>query len=268
MFQKIRGLRTSAQVLLAAVVLGLLISSFAVASGEGNPILGGKRNPGSNASAALSSETQIIANNSTYGTRQSNKSDNGGGAIYGCRSKAGGTEKGNEPCIRSRNLADGRAFEFESNGAEVGRIVNDNVNGAPFTTNAKGVATGLNADQVDGKSADEITNDAVGKAQANAQAATLFAAVDENGVLGGKRGATAASKTAGTAGTYTVTFGSDISACAITATETQFENAGAVGVQLGDDKKTVTVRTRAGGGADGTGAVAPADRPFHLVVTC
>src|SRR3954467_6012666 len=51
MFRKIRGLRTSAQVLAAAVVLGLLISSFALASGEGNPILGGKRNPGSNDTA-------------------------------------------------------------------------------------------------------------------------------------------------------------------------------------------------------------------------
>jgi hypothetical protein len=26
--------------------------------------------------------------------------------------------------------------------------------------------------------------------------------------------------------------------------------------------------TRAGGGADGTGATAPADRPFHLIVNC
>src|SRR3954447_10980739 len=196
MFRKIRGLRTSAQVLAAAVVLGLLISSFALASGEGNPILGGKRNPGSNESAALSSETQIIANTSTYGTRQSNKSDNGGGAIYGCRSKAGGSEKGNEPCLRGRNLADGRAFEFESNGAEVGRIVNDNVNGAPFTTNAKGVATGLNADQVDGKSADEIAADAL-KA---AQGLTLFAAVAADGTLGGTRGAASAART--TEGTY------------------------------------------------------------------
>jgi hypothetical protein len=246
----------------SAVVLGLLISSFAVASGENKPLLGGKRNPSSNASQALSQETEIIANTGTYGTRQSNKSDNGGGAIYGCRSKAGGSEKGNEPCIRSNNIADGRAFEFNANGPEVGRIVNENVNGAPFTTNAKGVATGLNADQVDGKSADEITADAV-KA---AQGAHLFAAVSEAGVLGGNRGAGAAAR--GAEGTYTVAFANDISACALSATETQFENAGAVGVQLGDDKKTVTVRTRAGGGADGTAATPPADRPFHLTVTC
>jgi hypothetical protein len=252
--------------LASAIALGLLISSFAVAAGENNPLLGGKRNPGSNASQAYSKETEIIANTSTYGTRQSNKSDNGGGAIYGCRSKAGGSEKGNEPCIRVNNIADGRAFEFESNGTEVGRIVNENVNGAPFTTNAKGVATGLNADQVDGKSADEITADAVKAAGAADQARTLFAAVSDAGALGGNRGATAAAKTAD--GTYTVTFGSDISACALSANETQVADAGAVGVQLGDDKKTVTVRTRAGGGADGTGATLPVDRPFHLTVNC
>src|SRR3954447_20658678 len=142
MFRKIRGLRTSAQVLAAAVVLGLLISSFALASGEGNPILGGKRNPGSNQSAALSSETEIIANNGTYGTRQSNKSDNGGGAIYGCRSKEGGSAKGNEACLRGSNLAKGYAFEFESKGTQGGLITvgNGGDNNKPFTTNATGVA--------------------------------------------------------------------------------------------------------------------------------
>ena len=88
---------------------------------------------------ALSTETQIITNSSTYGTRQSNKSDNGGGAVYGCRSKAGGIERGNEPCLRARNLVDGRAFEFENTGgSEVGVIRSSNANAAPFTTNAAG----------------------------------------------------------------------------------------------------------------------------------
>src|SRR4051812_49611277 len=111
MFRKL--LRTSSKgtlVLTSAVIIGLLASSFAVASGEGKNLLLGKRNPGSNASAALNSETQIIANNGTYGTRQSNKSSKGGGAIYGCRSGLGGSEKGFSPCIRSSNLENGRAF--------------------------------------------------------------------------------------------------------------------------------------------------------------
>jgi hypothetical protein len=263
MFRKFRS--QGPLVVVSAVVLGLLISSFAVASGEGKSLLGGKRNPGANESSALSKETEIIANTGTYGTRQSNKSDNGGGAIYGCRSKAGGSEKGFEPCIRANNLADGRAFEFESNGPEVGRIVNENVNGAPFTTNAKGVATGLNADQVDGKSASEITSDATTAAHtdavATAQGLTKFAAVAADGTLGGKRGATASARTAD--GAYNVTFADDISACAIQVTESTITNAGAASAQLGDDKKTVAVRTRAGGGADDL-----ADRPFHITVSC
>src|SRR3954447_15795425 len=264
MFRKIRGLRTSAQVLAAAVVLGLLISSFALASGEGNPILGGKRNPGSNQSAALSSETEIIANNGTYGTRQSNKSDNGGGAIYGCRSKLGGTQKGNQPCVRASNLADGRAFEFSSNGGtEVGRIESGNTKAAPFITNATGVATGLNADQVDGKGADDIAkaahDDAVTTATAAVQGGTSFAAVAADGTLGGKRGATASAHSA--AGTYTVTFANDISACAIQVTEQTVTNAGSAAAELGADKKTVAVVTR-----DNTNAAA--DRPFHITVSC
>ena len=107
----------------------------------------------SNANLALNSETEIIADTSTYGTRQSNKKDgDGGGAIYGCRSNPG-----NEPCIRANNLKGGRAFEFVTVGKEAGRIeVGGDHTGAPFTTNATGVATGLNADQVDGKSATDF----------------------------------------------------------------------------------------------------------------
>jgi hypothetical protein len=262
MFRKLRS-RTGL-VLASAVIIGLLASSFAMASGEGKNLLLGKRNPGSNASAALTSETQIIANNGTYGTRQSNKSDNGGGAIYGCRSKLGGSEKGNEPCIRSSNLADGRAFEFSANGGtEVGSITSGNVNAAPFTTNAHGVATGLNADQVDGKNAEDITKDATTAAHtdavATAQGLTSIAAVGGDGTLGAKRGATA-SATTGT-GTYTVAFANDISACAIQVTEATVTSAGAAAAQLAGDKKTVNVSTR-----DDAGALA--DKPFHITVSC
>jgi len=257
MFRKfLRTGSKSTLVLTSAVIIGLLASSYAVASGEGKNLILGKRNPGSNASAALSSETQIIANNGTYGTRQSNKSDNGGGAIYGCRSKAGGSEKGNQPCVRGSNLADGRAFEFSSNGGpEVGRITSGNTKAAPFTTNATGVATGLNADQVDGKSADDITK----AAHDDAVALTSFAAVAGDGTLGAKRGATAAARSA--AGTYTVTFANDISACAIQVTEQSVTNPGPAAAELGNDKKTVSVVTH-------DNANAAADKPFHVTVSC
>src|SRR6185295_4915474 len=120
--------------------------------GEGRAILGGKRNPSRDATKAFSAETEIIANNPTYGTRQSNKRDgDGGGAIYGCRSNPG-----NEPCVKAVNLKGGHAFEFNTVGKEAGSIEVGDTTGAPFTTNATGVATGLNADKVDGKDATDF----------------------------------------------------------------------------------------------------------------
>ena len=240
-------------ILVSAIALALIVTPFAFAFGEGKPILGGKRSPSSDERKAYTSETQIIANVKSYGTRQSNKSATGGGAIYGCRSGAGGTEKGNAPCVRASNLANGRAFEFSGgNTTEVGRITSTNTNAAPFTTNATGVATGLNADQVDGKSADDI--------------APKFAAVSDAGTLGGNRGASSASNIS--AGRYEVKFASDISKCAYTVTEQgTSDNTGAASAE-GVDANTVRVLTRAGGGADGTAPTPPANRAFHLVVTC
>jgi hypothetical protein len=128
-------------VLASAVVLAMTVSPFAVAR-TGDLLREGKRNP---SSGEAKKETQIIARNKTYGTRQSNLTNgNGGGAIYGCRSAPG-----REPCIRSNNLKDGRAFEFETDGAEGGRIEANTPGARPFSTNATAVATGLNADRVD-----------------------------------------------------------------------------------------------------------------------
>ena len=100
--------RTLRYILVGALALAIGIPSVAVGFGEGRSLLLGKRNPSPNPSRALNSETEIIASNGSYGTRQSNKRDgDGGGAIYGCRSNTG-----REPCIRSNNLKTGRAFEF------------------------------------------------------------------------------------------------------------------------------------------------------------
>jgi hypothetical protein len=237
-------------ILASALLVALMVVPFAGAFGEGNSVRGGARNPSPDSRRAYTKETQIIANVNSYGTRQSNKSNNGGGAVYGCRSAAGGTAKGNEPCVRASNLADGRAFEFNANGGtEVGAITGP-ATAAPFTTTAKGVATGLNADQVDGKSASEIVTDA--------QAGTKFATVTgATGALGDQRGATASARSA--AGVYSVDFNADVSKCARTATI-----AGTDPGQIttaATDADTVAVRT-----FDGAGAAA--DRSFHLVVTC
>ncbi len=153
--------RPSPSMIIALVALVIAAAGTAYATGEGSPLLGGARNPGSDTSKALTKETQIIGNTSGYGTRQSNKSSSGGGAVYGCRSGAGGTPAKNEPCIRANNLSAGLAFELVSTGGDTGgRIETKDGNGKPFTTNANGVATGLNADRVDSLDADQIVTNA------------------------------------------------------------------------------------------------------------
>ena len=118
-------------VIAAALILAIGVPSAAVGFGEGRDTKLGKRNP---SSGSLNRETQIIANNGSYGTRQSNKRDGeGGGAIYGCRSSAG-----KEPCVRANNLKGGRAFEFVTAGKEAGQFQVGDTSAPPFSTNATG----------------------------------------------------------------------------------------------------------------------------------
>jgi hypothetical protein len=239
-----------------ALVLAIGVPATAVGFGEGRNLLLGKRNPSSNSALGLSSETQIIANNSTYGTRQSNKKDgDGGGAIYGCRSSLG-----NEPCIRSANLKGGRAFEFVTVGNEAGRIETGSPTGAPFTTNATGVATGLNADKVDGKSATDFASASDVKTLADG---LLSAIVTDPGgsvtpAVSGRGAAKVAKGTSGADTTYTVTFGRDVSKCSSTASPTGVATGTAPGVApTTGDVNSVTVNV----------GVAAA-QPFNLQVIC
>jgi hypothetical protein len=136
-----RGSSNGRYVFLSALVLAVTMSPVAVGA-TGSVLREGKRNP---SSGAASRETEMISRTKTYGTRQSNvREGNGGGAIYGCRSAPS-----REPCIRANNLQTGRAFEFESDGQEVGFIEAKDPAARPFATNATGVAAGLNADRVD-----------------------------------------------------------------------------------------------------------------------
>jgi hypothetical protein len=197
--------KTVRYVLLSAIAIAIAVPAVAAGFGEGSFLKLGKRNPSTNSSRALTSETEIIADSSTYGTRQSNKKDgDGGGAIYGCRSATG-----NEPCLRASNLKGGRAFEFETAGKEAGRFEVKDTTGAPFTTNATGVATGLNADKVDGKDATDL-------AAASDLAWATVAATDAK--LIANRGATEAKLADPVKGTYSVTFSREVKACSFTAT--------------------------------------------------
>ena len=183
------------------------VSANAATVAAGDPIRAEVRN------GTTGKETEIIGEfNATTGskggyvTRQSNTqtgSKAGGGAIYGCRGAAGGSASGSAPCLRASNLAAGFAFEFAGEGDVVGQIsVGDgktaNSKAKPFTTNATGVATGLNADQVDGKSASDIAAGvSVGGVHVEADG-RLTAAIN-------RRGSTPTVSRTGT-GQYTVTF--------------------------------------------------------------
>ena len=209
--------RTLRYILVGALALAIGIPSVAIGFGEGRSLLLGKRNPSPNSSRALNSETEIIASNGSYGTRQSNKRDgDGGGAIYGCRSNTG-----NEPCIRASNLKGGRAFEFSTVGKETGRIDVGDTSAPPFSTNATGKVTNLDADKVDGKSSEDF-----------ASAGDLgFASVKADGTFVAGRGATASALTSATENTYTVTFNKDVSKCSFTANAVGVSSANGFGVQ-------------------------------------
>ena len=184
-------------ILICTLILAVGVPAVALGAGEGRSLLAGKRNP---RGGDLTRETEIISRNGMYSTRQSNLGE-GGGAIYGCRADAGNAE----PCVRANNLRTGRAFEFETAGREAGQILVKDTAGVPFVTNSTGKVANLNADRLDDKDSADFA----------AKSELLFAAVSDTGVLGGNRGATAATR-AGDA--TTVTFSGDVSKCSYTAT--------------------------------------------------
>jgi hypothetical protein len=152
-------------VLVASPASARFDGTRAAAINRGDPLRAEVRN------GTTSRETEIIGDIAAstgpkggYVTRQSNIDSGakaGGGAIYGCRGAAGGTAAGSAPCLRASNLAAGLAFEFSTRGLvggliTVGNPAVTNAAARPFTTNATAVATGLNADRVDGADAAQI----------------------------------------------------------------------------------------------------------------
>jgi hypothetical protein len=238
------------------MALAMVAAPQAMAAGEGTNARLGVRNP---SSGNLTVQTQIIASNSNWGTRQSNKGA-GGGAIYGCRSAPGA-----ESCVRAVNLMNGIAFSFQSNSGnnvgsfQVGTTSAVNPNATPFTTNAAGKVTNLNADHVDGLSASQIESQAVSTAGAAAQALSSIAAVSATGVLQKARGATASSQS-GT-GAYLVTFGASIASCVYQATINSAGGAPGFVSATEATATSISVSTFNAGGV-------AANLPFYLTVNC
>ena len=154
--------------------------------------------------------------------------------------------------MRASNLADGRAFEFNANGGtEVGAHHRPGRRAAPFTTTATGVATGLNADKVDGKDATDIV----------AQARTFADGQPRTARSAAERGATetaARAPRASTASTSTPTSASAPAPRPIT----------------GDDARAIATSTLADARHGARAHVRQRGRhrrptaSFHLVVTC
>jgi len=265
-------------VVAAAGLLVICGAPFAGAA-TGDNLREGVRN------GTTSSETEIVSNiNSTtatkggYSTRQSNLSATGGGAIYGCRSKTGGSAAKptpQNPCVRANNLSTGYAFEFHaSNGPIVGLITAGAGGDAkkPFVTNATGVATGLNADRLDNLDAAQII--AAARAKASLDADTVdgkdstdlqarYAQVAADGTAGTTRGVITDGVTnpAG-AGTYSVVFSGDVRTCAL-STAIVGGDGGEISATptFADGNTTVAVTT-----FDSAGAAE--DRAFHLAAHC
>src|SRR4051812_28200181 len=150
---------------ISSVLLALLVAPFAVAA-DGDAVRAGGR-------TTFTSITRVLGDSTTYATQQSNlRNGDGGAARYGCRSSAA-----NEYCLLSKNTGGGGSFRFTSANSLLGGVFDVDPpagktarDAKPFTTNATGVATGLNADEVDGKSADEIIKEAQDTAPFSAQA--------------------------------------------------------------------------------------------------
>ena len=266
-------------VIAATGLLVICISPFAAAR-TGSNLREGLRN------GTATAETQIIGNlrsvtgtTGGYVTRQSNLSTDGGGAIYGCRSKAGGsaaTPRPQNPCIRANNLSTGFAFEFNAANGDVGGLISVGPGGdakKPFVTNATGIATGLNADELDGLDAAQII--AAARAKPSLDADTVdgvdsadlrprFAQVSAAAVLGETRGVPSTGGISDPAGpgTYSVVFTGDLSKCAIAATVTDAGGGFASATPtVAGGNTTVAVQTFSAAGS-------ATNLAFHLQVNC
>jgi hypothetical protein len=228
-------------VIAATGLLVICIAPFAAAR-TGGPLREGVRN------GTTTSETQVISNIGSslaptggYSTRQSNLSNSGGGAVYGCRSQAGGSAakpRPQNPCVRANNLATGYAFEFNASHGDVAGLISVGTGGdtkRPFVTNATGVATGLNADRVDGLDAAGII--AAARAKTGLDADTLdgkdsatfteriFAVINDDGSVRAQRGLVDTANTNNGAGRYDLRFDRDITSCAVVASQGARNNA-------------------------------------------
>jgi hypothetical protein len=159
------------------------------------------------------------------------------------------------------NKGNGLAGAFRTRGLTGFRLQTSGTGTAtPFVLdpNATGLVKYFNADQVDGKSADEIGRE---------QFARVTVAADNTvGIARGNGVATENPVTRAGAGDYRVNFATDVNQCTyqVTNADPNLARVGAADVVAGNNKQ-IRVTMRAVGGATGGD---PADAPFNLEVNC
>ena len=151
---------------LAGSPLALGAATKKVAPATHASLLTGARNP---KKGSVTASTTLAAKTSGYALKVSNAGLSGGGGLFSCGSLAGGTASNRPPCLRAANSNTGSVFEFSFRGPlggvfQIGNNIDQVFPAArPFVTNATGVATGLNADRVDGLHAQDIIDSAVAR---------------------------------------------------------------------------------------------------------
>lgn len=151
--------------LLGMTVAAVAGSPFAVAQiADRTSVIAGTRTP---ITGELFKPTTLATNVPTHGLAVTNESNRGAAALLTCRSITGDRRRA---CLRAVNQRTGLAFQFGFRGAlgglfQVGSdLTRTYPDARPFATNALGVATGLNADRVDGFHAQDIIDAAVARA--------------------------------------------------------------------------------------------------------
>lgn len=269
-------------VVAAAAVAAAVAAPFGVAA-TGDVLREGVRN------GTSTKETEIIGRFNAsagakggYVTRQSNTQTGaraGGAAIYGCRGAAGGTAAGSAPCLRASNLANGLAFEFESDSGPVGSFTVSTAATAPFATNGRGVVENLNADLVDGRSASDFLGVTAKAADADLLdgrdsttfAERLFAVVAEDGTVVAQRGLASTANVRQGEGFYQLEFDRDLRSCSVVGSTGAGNNGfqggriATVGkASLPESARNVNVRTQFFTG----GAFTDDDNRFDVQVVC
>ncbi len=255
---------TGCWLVVASVLLALLVSPFALAAGEGNPLRAACATPARTRASRSRARPRSSPTPARTAPASPTSPTTAAARSTAAARRPAARATDNEPCIRANNLADGRAFEFETDGTARRHASRRATRrpAAPFTTNATGVATGLNADRVDGKNAEDTRDEAARRPQG---ADAVRRRQRRQHARPAAARARAGQRTA--EGTYRVDFARRRHTCALHGDADGGENAGAISVvQLGGDKKTADrcARTR----SPDRRRLALADRPFHLTVTC